>query len=247
MPETIDHDTWNYSLPKTPRAPQIDLGDIHGTLPFDGVRNPSSRSSMSQKVIFGYRTRASGIKRKVGMAESAVEAAVALEALMAETTYDLEFQPLKVFYTGDDGRKVPYTHDLRITSNTGHRRMVFVRHDHSLSKPSTEREIAAIVKATPRSEANDLVVANAVDYPRQRRDNLFRMHRFVLEPDPEADEIVWEVAQRRRPYLMRDLFPVAPIQQRRVFAACHRLVARKRMQANLNHVLWEHSRLELAA
>jgi hypothetical protein len=248
MPETIDHDTWNYALPKTPRAPKLTLGEIYGVLPFDGVRNPSGRSSASQKVVFSYRTRANGMQPKVGMAESAVEVAVALEALMADTTDDLQFQPLTVNYKNDDGRSVFYTHDILFTSRSGHRRLVFVRNEYSLLKPSTSRDIAAIVKSTPRAAANDLVVANGADYPRQRRENLFRMHRFINEPDPEADEMVWDVAWGDRSfYYMCDLFSKVPIAQARVFASCHRLVARKRLRANLNHVLWEYSRLDVAA
>lgn len=164
MPETIDHDEWAYSLPKSPKAPRIVLGDIHGVLPFDGVRNPSARSAISQKVFLPYRTRANGWKPKVGMAESAAEAAVALEALICPTTDDIRFQPLKVHYPGENGKAVPYTHDLLITLASGYRRLVFVRFEHSLKKPATTRAIAAIVKATPKAAANDMIVVNASDY-----------------------------------------------------------------------------------
>ncbi|WP_435164798.1 hypothetical protein [Falsirhodobacter sp. 1013] len=246
MSEIIDHDTWNYSLPKSAVAPKIHLGPIHGVLPYDGVRNPSGRSATSQKVFLAYRTRANNWTPKVGVAESAAEAAVALEALIAPSTDDIRFQPLSVHYTGESGRRVTYTHDLLITSTSGHRRLVFVRNEHSLSKPATIRSIKEIVKATPRGEADDMIVVNAADYPRARRDNLFRLHHFVFSPDPEADEIVWHVATRTRSfYYMRDLFPKAPISAPRVFAACHRLVARQRLHANLNHVLWEYSRLDV--
>lgn len=248
MPDIIDHDTWNYSPKKTPRAPRIVLDDIYGVLPFDGAHNPSGRSSWSQKVFLTYRTQANDWLPKVGMCESAAEMAVALEALVSPNTFDLAFQPLTVEYTGDYGKPIRYTHDLKITFATGHRRMVFVRYENSLAKPSTARKIKAIAAATPRSAADDLIVVNAADYPRQRRDNLFRMHKWVFSPDDEADEIVWEIARRDKSfYYMKDLFPKVPLAQPRVFQGCYRLIAKKQFSVNLNQIIWEYSKLEIAA
>jgi hypothetical protein len=141
-----------------------------------------------------------------------------------------------------------YTHDLLITFRNGHRRLVFVRNEESLKKPRTERQIQAIVAATPKRAADDMIVVNANDYTRQRRDNLMRMHHFVFHPDDEADEALLETAQSLKSfYYMKDLFPHAPVSQPRAFAACHRLVAQGALHANLDHVLWENSRLQLAA
>jgi hypothetical protein len=85
------------------------------------------------------------------------------------------------------------------------------------------------------------------DYTRQRRDNLMRMHHFVSHPDDGADEALLETAQSLKSfYYMKDLFPHAPVSQPRAFAACHRLVAQGALHANLDHVLWENSRLQLA-
>lgn len=248
MSEIIDHDTWNYGLPKSKAAPKIQLDPIYGVLPYDGVRNPSGRSAISQKIFLPYKTRANNWSPKVGIAESAAEAAVALEALISPTTDDLHFQPLTVHYLDENRKRVAYTHDLMITGLTGHRRLVFVRNENSLSKPATTRAIEGIVKATPRGAANDMVVVNAADYPRARRDNLYRLHHFVFSPDAEADEIVWQIARHNKSfYHMRDLFPMAPIARPRVFAACYRLVAQQRFYANLDHVLWEYSRLDVCA
>jgi hypothetical protein len=44
---------------------------------------------------------------------------------------------------------------------------------------------------------------------------------------------------------MMELFPRVAVTQPRAFAACHRLVARGTLRANLDNVLWENSRLEL--
>jgi hypothetical protein len=46
---------------------------------------------------------------------------------------------------------------------------------------------------------------------------------------------------------MKDLFAHTPVSQPRAFAACYRLVAQGALLANLDHVLWEYSRLQLAA
>lgn len=245
--EVFDHDSWNYTPPKLPKQSKLELGPIHGVLPFDGVRNPGSRSATSHRVWFSYRTESNNWTPKLGVCESAAEQACALELLIDANTYDLGFQPLTVLYKKEGGGKQPYTHDLLWTARNGHRRLVFVRHEDSLSKPSTWREIAAIAKATPRTAADDMIVVNANDYTRQRRENLFRMHQFVFDRDDEADEIVLRTARRLKTlWLMRDLFPHAPIEQHRVFRACYRLVARRQMHANLDHVLWEHSRVAVA-
>lgn len=245
---TIDHDTWNYSPPKLAKASKIELDDIYGVLPFDGVRNPSGRSAISQKVFMTYSTPANNWQPKVGVGESAAEIAVAHEALICASIHDVHFQPLTVSYLGENGKPVSYTHDLLLTFSSGHQRLVFVRNGSSLLKPKTKRDIQSIVAATPKGIADDLIVVDADTYTRQRRDNLFRMHDLVFRPDPEADDIVWHAAQRHRSlYYMRDLFSNVPLAQSRVFESCYRLVARQKLHANLDHVLWEHSHIQVAA
>lgn len=245
--DVADNDTWNHSPPKLPPASALSLGDIHGTLPFDGVRNPSGRSNTSQKVFLTYRTPANDMVPKVGIAESAAEAAVGLQLVMLPNVFDVMFQPLTVHFRGEDGRVHSYTHDLLVTFDNGHRRLIFVRNEDSLMKPRTQRQIKAIVAATPKTAADDMIVVNANDYTRQRRENLIRMHHFVFHPDAEADESVLQAARGLRSfYYMKDLFPHVPVPQPRAFAACYRLVARGAFRANLDHVLWENSHIEVA-
>lgn len=227
MPVIIDHDTWNHALPKQPRAPKIALGPIHDVLPFDGVRNASSRSAISQKIHLTYQTAANNWQPKVVVAESGAELAVVLEALISEATYDLQFQPYTVHFINDNGGNIPYTHDLLVTTVSGHRRLIFVRNGYSLSKPRTQREIRAIIAATPKQVANDLIVVNADDYSRQRRKNLFRIHMYTFSPDQEADEMTLHAARRLRSlYYMRDLFPHVPIASSRVSEPTHRSTSR---------------------
>ncbi|WP_277018216.1 hypothetical protein [Paracoccus hibiscisoli] len=246
MTVVIDHDTWAYSPAKLPKASAITLPEIHDVLPFDGVRNPSARSSVSHKVHITYQTEANNWQPKVGIGESAAEIAVAHEVLVHSQVYDLHFQPLTVRYKDEDGVGRSYTHDLLTTTRNGRRRLVFVRNRDSLKKPRTVRAIQAIHAATPKSAANDMIVVDAQDYTRQRRENLFRMHKFVFSPDPEADEITLSTARRLKTlWMMKDLFPRVTLAQPRVFAACYRLVAARKLHANLDHVLWENSRIEV--
>jgi hypothetical protein len=59
MPEQIyEHDEWNYSPAKLPPQSKIELGDIEGIEPFDGVRNPGFRSSVAHRFWFSYQTAA---------------------------------------------------------------------------------------------------------------------------------------------------------------------------------------------
>lgn len=243
-----DNDTWLYKPQKLPRMDPIKLNKIHGVLPFDGVRNSSSRSNTSHRVFIPYRTPANNWVPKTGIAESAAEAAVTLQFLMSPNMYDLHFQPLLVYFKDEKGGMVPYHHDLLLTFRCGYRRLVFVRFEESLNKPRTTREIQAIIAATPKSAADDLIVVNASDYTRQRRENLLRMYYFMMRPDSEADDVVWQTAQSLRTfYYMKDLFPHVGISQSRAFGACHRLIALGLLRANLDQVLWEHSRVALAA
>ena len=196
--QLIERDEWSYSLPKIPKASKIALPPIHGVLPFDGGRNSSSRSYVAQKVFVLYRTQADNWIPRVGICESAAKAAVALELLLSPNAYNPKFLPVCARYFDEEfGKHRHYTHDLFVDLNTKERRLVFVRNEEGLTKPQPSRQISAIARSSRGKRlANDVVVANADDFTRQRRDNLFRIYLCALEPDPEADEIVLEVASR---------------------------------------------------
>ncbi|WP_205518845.1 hypothetical protein [Pseudotabrizicola algicola] len=244
----FDHDSWNYAPPKLPKASALKLGDIHGVLPFDGVRNPSSRSSVSHKIFLPYRTAANEWKLKVGIAESEPEAGTALQILISPKTFDLHFQPLQVKFKGPNGENRTHTFDLMVTFRSGYRRLIYVRNGHSLSKTATQRELDAIKMALPKKVANDMIVVNGDDFSRQRCRNLALMHYFIFNPDDEADEHLLDVVRSGRSfYFMKDLFALAQMPQKRMFAACHRLVAKGYLKANLDNLLWENSRVKAAA
>lgn len=245
----IEHDHWNHSPPKLPPQPKIVLPDIHGVLPFDGVRNPGHRSATSQHVWFTYRTEANNWKLKVGVTESAAEFGVGLEGLLDKTTFDIKFQPCAVPYFSEvEQKEVPYHHDFLVTRRNGHRRLVFVRNSASLSKQIVWRDINKIAVATKKRKlSDDMIVVNADTYTRQRRDNLFRMWKISDTPDPEADEEVLAAARKCRTlWYMKDLFPLVGVTQPRAFDACYRLIGKNLLGANMDNVIWEHSRVWVA-
>ncbi|WP_417809577.1 hypothetical protein [Thioclava sp.] len=245
--ELVEHDTWNYSPPKLPKASVVRLNHIHGVLPFDGVRNPGFRSSTSHRIWLPYQTAANDWQPKVGICESAAEAAVAIDALISPQTYDVKFQPFSVAFEYE-GKQREYTHDLLITHRSGRRDLVFVRNGTSLSKPKTRREIEAIIRATPPQAADNLLIVSSDDYSRQRRENLFRMHQFLQEEDVEAENHVLSIAKASKSlWQMKDIIRSSQIPKPRAFRACYRLIARKKLIANLDHVILETSRVQVAA
>ncbi|HEY0121061.1 MAG TPA: hypothetical protein VGC14_04735 [Rhizobium sp.] len=241
----IDHDEWAYGQPKLKSAGKIELRPIPGVLPFTGVRNPLTTSSISQKVAFKYRSAENNWQPKVGLVDSLAELAVGHEALINPDIHDVEFQPLQFSYQRPDGSTHLHTIDLRITFRSGLRCLVFVRNSQSLAKPSVKEEIRAIWRAAPTHEAHKFVVIDADAYSRARRDNLRRMHQVVaFEPDPEGDEIVAAAAARVRTlWRVSDLFRVVDLQTGRIFKACLRLIARGTLNADMDAVICESSRI----
>ncbi|MFC3061042.1 hypothetical protein [Paenirhodobacter populi] len=241
----VDHDEWAYGQPKLKSAGKIELRPIPGVLPFTGVRNPLTTSSVSQKVTFKYRTGANNWQPKVGLAESLAELAVAHEALINPDIHDVEFQPLQFYYQRPDGSTHLHTIDLRITFRSGLRCLMFVRNSESLTKSSVKEEIRAIWRAAPAHEAHKFVVIDADAYSRARRDNLRRMHQAVaFEPDPEADTIVMTAATNLVTlWRVSDLFRTIDLSSGRIFRACLRLVACGLLQADMDAVICDRSRI----
>ena len=241
----IDHDTWNYGQPKLRSVGRIILPEIHGVLPFSGVRNPITVSSTSHKVSLIYRTEANGWQPRIGLAESGAEAAAGEKALITPGIYDVEFQPARFPYRHPSGRTAWHTIDLRITFRSGRRRFIFVRNRQSLEKPWTQAEIDAIAEAVPHHEAHEFAVVDADAWSRPHRDNLRRMHRLVaFEPDPVADEIVEAaIHDLKTLWRMSDLISQVALEPKRIFRSCLRLIAAQKLGANLEAVISHHSRI----
>ncbi len=234
-----------YGIKKLPRQSVIEPREIYGVLPRRAVRNPIGTSASSQKTTFPYRVQATGFRDEVGLTDSLGETSVSDEILISPETYDLEFQALEFPYEYPAGNWRAHTIDMRLTTISGKRVFIFVRYEESLEDDLTWDEIKAIKAAYPRSEANDFFVINADDYTRARRDNLRRMHRLVaFQPDPLADELVFEAVQSLNAlWLMKDICKAMTLSKARIFQACNRLIARGRLGANMDAVICHHSRV----
>jgi len=244
----LDHDTWQYGLPKLRSAGKVTFKDIHGVLPYTGVRNPITTSSVSHKMALTYRTAANDWQPKIGAAESGAEAAVAMEALVSPYVYDVEFQPTSFSYIHPNGQQKTHTIDLRITYKNGLNRFVFVRNASSLKKPDVHDEIDAIHAAVPEEEAHEFIVVDGDAYSRPRRDNLCRMHHLVhFQTDPKSDEIVAGVMERLgEVWHMSDLFGKMSLAKWQIFQSVMRLIATGLLDADQDSVICEHSRIGMA-
>jgi len=241
----LDHDTWQYALPKIRSTGKIQFQNIPGTLPFTGVRNPLTTSSVSHKSAFTCRTAANNWQAKVCAVESGAEAAVAMEALLSPEVHDVEFQPVKFDYEFPHGRKRTHTIDLRITYNTGLRRFVFIRNSDSLKALHVQEEIDVIYAAVPAHEADEFLVVDGDAYSRPRRENLARMHYLTcFQPDPEADAIVAKAMQEFRDFWhLSHICNRIDLDEDRIFQAANRLIGRGILGSDLDAVLCEHSRV----
>lgn len=243
--EVIDHDTWLHGLPKLRAAAKINFGTIEGVLPFEGKRNPTAVSSTSYKAAFQYKTAANKWKPRLGLAESGAELAVAEEILVSSNLWDLEFQPVTIPYTDPNGVRRNHTIDLRQTFLSGRQRLIFVRNRSSLEKPFVQAEIECIRFAARREFGHQLIVVDGDSYTKARRDNLRRMHRLIaFQPDQIADDLVEEaVARLTTLWRMSDLTRVMDLEPSRVFQSCLRLIARKKLGADMNGVISHNSRI----
>lgn len=245
--EIYEHDSWTYSPVKTRKAPRIKLENMRGILPYDGVRNPSARSNSAHRVHFTYKTEANNWSPKYGICESSAEFAVALEVLLNPDVYDIKFQPCSVdFICQVTGKRRTYTHDILVVMRTGYRILLFVRNADSLQKESTWAQINQIESETMRLKlAHKMEVVDANAYSRQRRENLLRLWTINELEDPAADVQVLDVMRSTPVFWMKDIFPHVTVEASRVFEAVYRLVARGRLCADLDKVLWEHSKVWL--
>ena len=177
--------------------------------------------------------------------ESGAELAVAEDVLTTPDIHDVEFQPERFSYRHPSGRTAWHTIDLRITFRSGRRRFVFVRNRDSLQKPWVQEEIDAIADAVPDHEAHDFVQVEGDGYSRPHRESLRRMHRLVaFEPDPISDRLVEAaIHDLKTLWRMSDLARHIDLQLSRIFASCLRLIAAKKLGANMDAVICQHSRI----
>ncbi|MCR8825240.1 hypothetical protein [Pseudosulfitobacter koreensis] len=237
---------WDTSTGKQKKLPALKVNPILGVLPYDGNRNPLTRSSSASRVSMTFATPATKGQRKVYHFDGQREMAVGLEALLSPNLYGLEVQLPPVAYRNRKGKLAEHSFDLRITFRDGFRRAVYVRHGESLARQKTKDEIKAIFEATPAWFADDKIVVNGDHYTRAYRDNLIRIYRASETVDEEADTHVLDCARTGRYWLMRELLTQCEVPAARAFNAILRHVGQGVIKANWHAVICEYSRIWLA-
>lgn len=237
---------WDTSTGEQKKMPALNVNPIHGVLPYDGYRNPLTRSSSASRVSMTFATLATQGQRKVYHFDGQREMAVGIEALLSPDLYGLEVQLPPVSYRNHKGKRGKHSFDLRITFRDGFRRAVYVRHGDSLARQKTKDEIKAIFEATPACFADEKIVVNGDHYTRAYRDNLLRIYRATETVDQEADAHVLDRARKGGYWLMRELLAQCEVTSARAFNAILRHVGQGVIRANLHAVICEYSRIWLA-
>ncbi len=238
-------DDFDPTPPKMPKLPALVVDPIHGVHPFDGARNPVTRSNTAHRVSMQISTAATGWQPKLYHFENQPESSTVLAALLSGQVYGLEVQlpPFKFKVPGRS--ELDHFYDLRITCADGFRRAVFVRNASSLATPDTQAEIDAIHQSIPADFADDAITVNGNDYTRAYRDNLRRIWHLSLKPNPAADQHVEAVARSTSFWLLRELIAQCDLPTKEAYQAAMRLVGQGVFTANWHAALCIHSRVWL--
>lgn len=237
---------WDPTPPKLEKQPALEIPAIPGVRPFEGARNPLTRSSSARRVSMTFTTPQLGGQWQVFVFESKLESVVALEAMLSPDFYHIEVQLPPVEYFSPAEQRMKWHHfDHRITFRDGHRLAIFARNATSLARPRTCVEVDALFQATPTSFADATMVVSSADYGRARRDNLHRIWLASQEADVEADAHVLEVARHSRYRLMNDLVRHCDVSRPRAMDAVLRLIGRGMLEADWDQVISEICRVWL--
>lgn len=182
------------------RKPVLEIGPIPGVLPFTGKHNPLSRSHVSYKSGLIIRTAADNYAPRVALNDSEAEEALKIDALLQPNVYDVECQPVRIFLPRkpDSKHRRSHTYDVRVTlldPETGElwRKLIYVRNKVSLRSPKSVPRIAEIVRHTPATLCDEIVVVSDAQYSRNYRDNNRRIRLCHISPSPDADQAVMEL------------------------------------------------------
>lgn len=224
----------------------LELPPIHGVLPYDGARNPLTRSNTAHRIIAPLVTPATTGIPKAYYFDGEAEWSVALEALLSPDLYALDVQLPFFRFKSSEGTKVTFPKhyfDLRITLRNGFRLAIYVKNGSSLGRRETQDEIAAIEKAMPEDLADDMIVVNADDYTRPFRINLYQFWIAGDDRDAEADDHVEERARSTSYWSAQDLVAQCDLPSNRAFPAIQRLIARRVLGADWYSVISLQSRV----
>ncbi|MTH60904.1 hypothetical protein [Paracoccus litorisediminis] len=241
------NDDWDPTPVTYPKQPALALGPIPGVLPYDGFRNPLTRSNTAKRVSMALATPATKGQRKVYHFESEAEASTALDAMLSPDFYGLEVQLPPITYRSPRGKWAQHHFDQRLTSRDGYRRAVFVRNGSSLARPDVQQEIDALFSAMPRDFADQAIVVNADDYTSAYKGNLRRIWDEFNTPNPEGEQHVIDMARKTNFWLAKELMAACDLARADVWQAVLRLIGRKVIGADWHAVINEHSHIWLSA
>lgn len=236
---------WDTSLGEQEKQPALQVGPVHGVLPYDGYHNPLTRSSTTQRISMTIGTPATQGRPKIYHFDGGREMAVALEALLSPELYALEVQLPPVRFLGLNGKPSYHSFDLRITFRDRYRRAVFVRNGTSLKKRRTQDEISAIFAATPETFADDKIVVNGDDYTQGYRDNLLRIWSATEDQNPRLDAYILDRARATSFWLTKDLISQCDLLEGDAMEGILRLIGQGYLGTNRHACICKHSRIWL--
>lgn len=224
----------------------LELPAIYGVSPYDGARNPLSRSNTAHRICAPLVTPATKDIPKAYYFDGEAEWAVALETLLDPDLYALDVQLPFFRFRWTEGAKVKFPKhffDLRITLRNGFRLAIYVKNGSRLGRRETQDEIAAIEEAMPKDLADDMIVVNGDDYTRPFRINLFQFWIVEGDRDDEADAHVEEKARSSSYWSAEDLVGQCNLPSNRAFPAIQRLIGRRVLGADWYSVISLQSRV----
>jgi hypothetical protein len=210
---------------KRKRKAKLEIGPIDGVLPYEGRHNPLSRSNTSYKSGMLLRTKESNFVPRVALNDSEAEEATKIEAILQPNVYAVHCQPVKIRLPGGDGKPLHHTFDIGIQLDCGRRKLIYVRGQISLNSRNSHTRIADIVRHTPRSAADEVVVISDASFSRVYRDNNRRILICHQMPNPEADRGVVDLVQAARPGArVEDIVAASGLPEHVAFQAILRMI-----------------------
>ncbi|SPJ25389.1 hypothetical protein [Palleronia abyssalis] len=242
------YEDWEPEQPETKKLPALVVDPIHGVLPYDGFRNPLTRSDTAKRVSMIIATPMTNGVPRVYHFDGEGESAIALDALRSPDLYGLEVQLPPVPFLCRASHEIrPHHFDLRLTFKDGFRRAIFARNGASLAKPETQDEIDDIFACVTTDFADEAAVVNVDHYTRAYRDNLRRIWELLQVVDDEADSVVEAAARSSSYWFLSDLIANCDLEEWRAYQAAMRLVGRNILWTDMHGVIDYPSRVALYA
>jgi hypothetical protein len=225
---------------KAKRKSEIVIGPIDGVLPFRGMRNPLNRSTTSYKIGTVLSSAANQFVPMVHLYDSETEEAFSVEAQLQPNVVAIECQPARVKLPKKTaaGKHPHHYFDLRITLACGQSKLIYVRGQVSLNARSSAATIAEIVRHTPKSMADAIVVISDASFTRARRDNNRRILISHRMPNPNADKVVSAIMDAKKdPIRISELVQLSELPKATAFQAILRMIGAGKIGAERDNII----------